>query len=180
MFRRRSRIYIAYLLIDIALIALSFYLPYRFNPKLLPQNYPLGTRIYLATYIFWGVSLIFFLHQVLLYYTERHLSIVSEHFRVARCVLCSSLLAALFLFILKIDIFSRLIFIESTVLLQLSLSVWRTLKRVYVRYFIQQGYANCNVLVVGAGEMGLAFLDEIRAYPYLGIRPVCFLDDTKS
>ncbi len=180
MFRLKSRIYLIYLLIDIMFISFSFYLPFKFNPALVPQHYVAGLKSYLAAYIFWGVVLIFFLQNAFLYYTDRYLSISREWTKVARCVLSASILTALFIFILRIDIFSRLVFIESTFLLLFNLSIWRTLKRLYVRYLIRRGYANYNVLIVGAGSAGMTLAEEIKTFPYLGIKIIGFADDTKT
>ncbi len=121
-----------------------------------------------------------FLQSAFLYYTDRYLSISKEWLMVARCVLYASISTVLFIFILRIDIFSRAVFIESAVSLLLSLSIWRTIKRLYIRYLIQKGYANYNVLIVGAGGAGLALAEEIKTFPYLGIKTIGFLDDTKT
>jgi len=107
MFRLRSRIFFIYLLIDVAHICASFYGPFNFNPALTPQCNPALIRIYLAAYLFWGISLIFLLYGAHLYYTDRYLSISEEWLKVASCVLYSATLTALFLFFLKADIFSR-------------------------------------------------------------------------
>jgi len=174
-----KRIRFIYFFIDIAFISLSFYGVFKFNSGLVPDNLA-GVRLYLLTYIFWGITLIFFLHNAQLYYTDRYLSISGEWLKVSRCALLSSILTALFIFFLKVDTFSRTIFVESGILLLLSLAIWRIIKRLYVRYLIQKGYANFNVLIVGAGRTGLNLAGEIKAFPYLGIRTMGFLDDVRT
>lgn len=173
------RIRIIYFIIDIAVISLSFLLAFKLNPALVSPD-PASARAYLATYLFWGIAIIYSLHNAQLYYTDRYLSISGECIKVAKCVLFTSVLAALFIFTLKIDFFSRAIFLESSVLLLLSLSTWRALKRILVRYLIDRGYANFNVLIVGAGSIGMSLAREIRSLPYLGIRTIGFLDDMKT
>jgi len=64
-------------------------------------------------------------------------------------------------------------------MLLLSLSAWRTIKRLYVRYLIQKGYANYNILIIGAGNTGLALVDQTKAFPYLGMKTIGFLDDVR-
>jgi exopolysaccharide biosynthesis polyprenyl glycosylphosphotransferase len=179
MFGLRSRIQFLYFFVDIALISLSFYLPFKLNPDSIP-HYSAGVRSYLSIYFFWAVVLLLFLQRAVLYYTDRYLSTSGEWFKVARCVLYASILAALAIFILKIDIFSRLVFIESIALLLLGLSVWRTIKRFYVRYLVKRGYINYGALIIGAGGVGLDLAEEIKAFPFLGIKTIGFLDDVKT
>jgi exopolysaccharide biosynthesis polyprenyl glycosylphosphotransferase len=123
---------------------------------------------------------IFALHSAHLYFTDRYLSISKEWARVAKCVLFASVLAALFIFVLKVSNFSRTVFMESALLLLLMLSSWRAVKRVIVRYLIRKSYANFNVLIAGAGKMGHALAEEIQSFPYLGIKIVGFIDDSRS
>lgn len=174
-----KRICFIYFLIDITFISLSFLLAFRLNFDLVPHNLA-GIRLYQATYLFWGIALIFFLHNAQLYYTDRYLSILGEGLRVIKCIFFSSILTVLFIFVLKIDIFSRMVFCESSLFLLLSISLWRMFKRIYVRYLILRGYANYNVLIVGAGRIGLSLAEEIKNFPHLGIRAIGFLDDVRE
>ncbi len=174
-----KRIRFIYFFVDIAFISLSFLWVFKLNPDLAPRNL-VDIRLYLSTYIFWGIALIFFLHNAQLYYTDRYISILGEWLRVTKCVLLASVLTGLFIFILKIDIFSRAVFVESSLLLLLAISIWRVIKRLTVRSLIQGGYANYNVLIVGAGRTGLTLAEEIKAFPYLGIRTIGFLDDART
>ncbi|MFH0855121.1 MAG: sugar transferase [Candidatus Omnitrophota bacterium] len=162
-----------------ALIAFSFYGVFKFNSGLARIN-PEAIRLYLSVYFFWGVVLVFLLHNSHLYYTDRYLSVSGEWLKVGRCVLSASILTALFIFILKLDIFSRAVFVESSFELLLSLSAWRTLKRIYVRYLIRKGYANYNILIIGAGAVGLALAEETKSFPHLGMKTVGFLDDVRT
>ncbi len=173
-----KRIRFIYFFVDIAFISLSFLWVFKLNPDLVPRDL-VNIRLYLSTYIFWGIALILFLHNAQLYYTDRYISILKEWLKVAKCVLLTSVLIGLFIFILKIDIFSRTVFVESSFLLLLTISLWRVIKRLIVRYLIQRGYANYNVLIVGAGRIGLTLAEEIKAFPYLGIRTIGFLDDAR-
>lgn len=172
-------IHFIYFFVDIVFMAFSFYEVFKLNPGLIQLN-PEGIRIYLSIYFFWGVVLVFLLHNAHLYYTDRYLSVSGEWLKVGRCVLLASILTALFIFILKLDIFSRVVFVESSFALLLSLSAWRTIKRLYVRYLIRKGYANRNILIIGAGRIGLTLAEEIKTFPYLGIRTIGFLDDART
>ena len=179
MYKLNRRVHFAYFLVDITLISLLFYGVFKLNPGLV--SFKQGDiRLYLSIYFFWGVVLVFLLHNSHLYSTDRYLSILGEWLRVGRCVLSASILTALFIFILKLGIFSRAIFIESVFALLFGLSIWRTIKRLYIRYLVQKGYANYNVLIVGAGNAGLALAEETKAFPYLGMKAVGFLDDVRT
>lgn len=173
------RVQIAYFLVDILFIGVSFYLPCLLNPSLLPANAE-ELRLYLIAFSFWGMILIFVLNNHQLYITDRRISIIQEFFRVARCILYSSILAGLFIFLTKIDIFSRLIFLEATVLLTIQLSGWRILKRIYVRRLIRRGYGNFNVLIIGVNKLSLFLIEEIKNNPYLGLKVIGLLDGDKK
>lgn len=175
----KRRIHFFYLIIDILLVAVSFYLPYKYNPALVPQNIS-GFKLYFPVFALWGISLIFLLNNHNLYTTDRSLSILAEWWLVLKCVLFSSILAALFIFVLKIEIFSRLVFLEAIFLLAFSLCIWRAAKRVYVRDLIQRGYFNQNILIVGSGRVGAMVSEEIQNNPYLGLKIIGFLDDTRT
>ena len=179
MFRDRRRVHFIYFIIDFFLISFSFYLSYKFNPDSVPQDL-LGFKSYFPVFAFWGTSLIFFLNNYRLYSTDRSLDVIQEWWMVSKCVLFSAILAGLFIFIIKIIIFSRLVFIESILLLLFSLSFWRTLKRIYARYLVRQGHWNYNVLIVGAGKIGSQLVEQITSNPNLGINIVGFLDDAKT
>ena len=178
MHKLNRQVHFVYFFVDIALISLSFYKVFKLTPGL-TQLSPEYIRLYLSIYSFWGVVLVFLLHNAHLYYTDRYLSVSEEWLRAGRCVLLSSILTVLFIFILKLNIFSRVVFLESSFMLLLSLSAWRTIKRLYVRYLIQKGYANYNILIIGAGNTGLALVDQTKAFPYLGMKTIGFLDDVR-
>ena len=176
MFRNRNRVHLIYFLVDIFFISLSFYCSYSLNYKLIPQDIR-AIRAYIPTFIFWSMALVILLKNSHLHQTDRYISISTEWVMVLRCVLLSAILVALFLFVAKVDIFSRKVFLEIAFFLLLSLSLWRTFKRIYIRDLIKRGQSNINVLIVGAGRSGLALCEEIKSNPYLGVKVVGFLDD---
>ncbi|MBM3255752.1 MAG: sugar transferase, partial [Candidatus Omnitrophica bacterium] len=61
-----------------------------------------------------------------------------------------------------------------------SLSLWRTAKRMYIRQLIAKGILNYNVLIIGAGKIGLTLTEQIQYNQNLGINIIGFLDDTKE
>jgi len=183
MLQERKKVHIAYLLVDILLIGLSFYVPYvlRYNHNLIPRNL-ISLREYGMVFALWGITLIFTLNNYHLYATDRTLTIPAEIWRVVKAVFYASTLAVLTVFGLKIGDFSRLVFGASAALLLISLSSWRALKRLWIRSLIIRGNPNLNVnvLIVGAGKSGQALVDEIEDNPYLGLKVIGFLDDNKT
>lgn len=181
MHRERKQIYLLYLLVDILVICLCFYLSYIFRGRL--QSIPItlaGFKHYSLVFILWGVSLIFFLNNFQLYSTDRSLSIPQEAFKVLRAVVYSAILLAVIIFVLKIAFFSRLVFVAVTISLFINLSLWRIIKRVLIRYRISKGFYNYNVLIIGAGKTGKELIEEVKYNPYLGLKVVGFLDDFKT
>jgi len=181
MYRERKFIYFAYLIVDILLIILSLFLPYyfrynnAFSTRYLPYFKEYGLLFFL-----WSAALILLLQNHHLYPTDRSLSIPKEIYKVGKCVFFASLLAGLAVFLLQLNIISRLVFGASGVVLFLSLSLWRICKRVFVRSRIAKGYHNINVLIVGAGKIGSLLAEELKNNPYLGFRLVGFVDDNKT
>ncbi len=179
MYKNRKNVHLVYLFVDILLIGIAFYVAYQLNPDSVPQDF-LGFKAYPPVFSLWAVTLIFLLNSFHLYSTDRSLNVLEESWQVTKCVLFSSILAALLIFGFKIDIFSRLVFIEATLLLLVFISFWRTIKRIYVRHLVGKGYSNYNVVIVGAGKIGLGLAEQIHNNPYLGIKIVGFLDDSKT
>lgn len=171
----------AYLVADILLIGFSFYLSYclRYTYRLVPDYLP-NFRDYCFLFFLWGLSLIFFLNNYHFYSTDRSLTIPGEIRGVVKCVIFASVLAVLAIFILQMKFFSRVLFGLAVISLILSLSVWRAVKRTFIRYCIARGYYNINVLIVGAGKTGYILAEEIEENPYLGLKIIGFLDDNNT
>ena len=90
----------------------------------------------------------------------------------------AAILTALFVFFLEINIFSRVIFAESAILLFLLVSSWRIIKRICIRQLIVRGFANYNVLIIGGEDyQAESLIQEIKDNPYFGLKIVGFLDD---
>ncbi len=192
MHKAKSKISAVYILIDIVLIAFSTYLPYilRHNKltfldfltlpfiwqRLNLPAFPLHSFVFL----FWGIIAILILNNCNLYETDRERSIPQEIGSVFKSVLFSSIPTASAVFFFKIVIFSRLIFGQAAMLMFITLSLWRAIKRLIVRYLISHGYNNLNVLIIGAGKIGKVLAGEIRKSSYLGLRIAGFLDDHKQ
>jgi len=172
--RKNKQIFILYSLIDIVFILFSFYCPVIRNLNI---SY---LRQYALIYYLWGVIIILFFVVHKLYRTEREMTIPMEAFLVCKAVFFSSLLTGAIVFFSKTIILPKIMFVINSMLLCVTLAGWRIVKRWAVRYLIARGYNNFNVLIVGAGKMGIGLAREIDQRPYLGLRVVGFLDDYKQ
>ncbi|MDD2653609.1 MAG: sugar transferase [Candidatus Omnitrophica bacterium] len=181
-----------YIVFDIVLIAICVYVPYilRYNRLTIEQliNLPIFWKTlhfsnlptYSLIFVFWTLLIILILNNYGLYGTDRELSIPREIILVLRAIFFASLPPLAAIFFLKVMIFSRLIFGISAVTIFICLSLWRIIKRLYVRQLILEGYNNLNVLIVGAGKTGAMLVDEIKNHPFLGLNIVGFLDDYRN
>ncbi len=135
---------------------------------------------YSLIFVLWTISLVFILNNFHLYSTDRTITIPQETLKVLKAVIYSAILVAVVNYALKVDFFSRLIFIAITLFLFIFLSLWRLIKRTLIRYRISHGYYNFNLLIIGAGKTGKELIDQIKDNPYLGIKVIGFLDDYKT
>jgi len=179
-----------YLVIDLILIYLSFYLPYiiRWNiffdwgegaHNLASWQGILFPSIeqYTRLYVFWGTITVLFLGNQNLYKTNRLFSIFEEAALVLKSVLYSTLVTGMVVFFIKAIAISRLVFIGNFIFLCISLSLWRIMKRLALRQLILKGYNNFNVLIAGCGRIAEELVREVQNNTYLGLKIVGFLDD---
>ncbi|MDD5633860.1 MAG: sugar transferase [Candidatus Omnitrophica bacterium] len=182
MIRPLRKVYVFYIFVDVAVIILSCYTSYvlKYNSLHNLFNCPIFPffRDYSFAFILWAIFLVISLKRRGLYYTDRSLGIPKEIERVFFCVLNTGVLVGAVVFFSQYKFFSREVFVETNILIFISLSAWRTVKRIILRRMIAQGLHNINVVIVGAGKIGSIALSEIQKVPWLGLWVVGFLDDT--
>lgn len=188
----RSKITAIYILIDILCMVVSFYLPYllRYWNSPFVRSLPFfekWSRLsiwalgpYTVVFLIWGTLAVLFLNHYKLYQTIRNYSYLDELVLIVKALFLASLSAAGAVFFLQIKIYSRLVFAVSAVLLLVTCSIWRMLKRYLVRRRVAKGFNNYHVLIVGAGKIGTALAREIKRNRYLGLEVIGFLDDSKT
>jgi len=135
---------------------------------------------YRFLFLLWIVMTIFLLNSNSLYETRREVLEGIEIWLVIKSVFFASLLTIAAIYALKIQGFPRTVFMNTTIAMMVLLSLWRVVKRWLVEYLVAHGYNNFNVLIVGAGKVGLLLAEEIKKRPGLGIKIIGFLDDYKS
>lgn len=184
MFKIFRRITPLYFFIDFFLIALTFSIVYIFNSNIVRAGSLLYHLPNIKEYIFifslWAIFIMVSFSKKGLYATDRSLTIPKEVSRVVVSILSTAILIAGVIFFAKYKFFSRRIFFQSFSVLCLVLSGWRVSKRLIVRKLIAGGFKNLNVLIVGAGKVGMVIFEEIKRNPSLGLKVVGFLDDVKS
>jgi len=181
MYKHTKYIHFVYLLVDVVLIASSFYLPYclKYSQYVIP-NQTFYFEGYRLIFCFWGLILIFILNNQRLYVTDRSLDIFTETWKVIKSVILASALIVAVIFLLRMTPIPRFILISSTLLLTFSLSFWRVVKRMILNYMVVNGFHNINILILGAGKVGSALVEDIEGNPNLGFRVIGFLDDKKT
>jgi exopolysaccharide biosynthesis polyprenyl glycosylphosphotransferase len=173
-----------YIASDLIICALVYYLAYIFRYNFdkgfsSPLDLP-NFKEYTFIFVLWFIFILIFFKRSNLYLTDRNLSISQEILRVFLNVGYVGILISAVIFFAQFKFFSRLVFIVCLVLFCVFLSLWRTVKRIILRRLISQGFHNINVLIVGAGKVGESVLDEIKQNPWLGLKVIGFLDDSRS
>jgi exopolysaccharide biosynthesis polyprenyl glycosylphosphotransferase len=128
----------------------------------------------------WSIFIVISFKKRYLYVTDRSISIPKENFRVILSICYTSILMAGIIFFVQYKFFSREIFLKSFFLICISLTAWRTIKRLILRKLIAEGFKNINILIVGAGKIGKDIFEEIRKHPHWGFHVVGFIDDNKD
>jgi len=174
-----------YFIIDIAFISFSLFvvcwvrqetLPFEVTPYNLFFS-PLNP--FRFSFILWILVIIFVNNAYDLYQTKREIFETVEVWKVAKSVCLSALIVIVTIYAVKLIGFPRSILLMGTTIIFLFLSLWRIVKRIFVEYLVTQGYNNFNVLIVGAGKIGAALVEEIKKKPALGLNIVGYLDDFK-
>lgn len=175
-----------YILLDIFFVVLSIFLACLLRKDIL--SFPITFRAlffdpvnpFHIVFIVWTFAVLFFNNMHGLYQTRRELIESIEVWEVIKSVSYSCVLTIVAIYILKVEGFPRSILVLTTGIMSVSLSIWRILKRLFVEYLVVRGYNNFNVLIVGAGKVGIALAQEIEKRPAYGLRVAGFLDDFKS
>lgn len=185
MFKPTGRISILYFFIDAATMFFCFFVPYflAFNLASLRGIDPAGLNFpcpgeYVLIYGMWGVLIFASLQSKKLYSTDRTLTIPREIFLVGLSVFYVSLFVLAGLFFIGSDLAEHGIFIWNFLSLCVFLALWRTVKRLLIRYLVVNGFNNFNVLILGANAKAGELIEEINDRPYLGLKVAGILDDS--
>ncbi len=175
---------LAYVAIDSGAVILSIGLA----SWIRQTTFPVGLKeLFLDTshpfhlvFISWFVTVLFFNAANHLYETRREVVESHELWVVIRSILSASVTVLAFVYSMKIVGFPRSVFLLIVVFTTVFFCLWRVLKRQFVEFLAANGYNNFNVVIVGAGKVGLMLAEEIKRRPGLGFRIIGFLDDRKA
>ena len=190
MHRIRDRFHFTYVVLDLVCLSLIYYLFYlwRYNPNWLQlvfypakwnQIYLVAFSEYTGIFVLWAALSILSLNRDKLFSTDRSLTILKESWQVFKSLLFAGIPTMAAIFMLKFEIYSRLVFILSWIGAFLLISFWRILKRMYIRYRINRGLGLIRVLIVGTGSIAEGIINELKNYPYLGFEIAGFLIQEK-
>jgi len=187
MYREKSivhssrQIYPFYLIADLFFIGISLFVPYVLRYQSLEDFFYLPfVKEHSFIFILWGFLLVIYLNRKGFYATDRSLTIPKEAFRISLTILHTGILIGGIIFLVNYKFFSPKMFFGNLLLLCIFLGSWRVLKRLILRKLISQGFNNINLLIVGAGKVAKAIVEEIHRNPHWGFNIVGFLDDHKT
>lgn len=172
-----------YIIFDIVCVGASIYLACWLRRAILPfevtiydlfLNY---TNPFHFVFIFWTLAILILNNINGLYQTRRELLESLEVWQVVKSVTFSVVITIVGIYTLKVEEFPRSVLLLSGSWIILSLSIWRIIKRIFVEFLVSQGYNNFNVLIIGAGKVGVALAQEIEKHKGLGLKVKGFLDD---
>jgi len=178
---------IGYILADVFFVCLNALVAFclRFIPHapaaLLDWGSPsfalsLAVNEYVAFLFLYVALILLFCHSQNLYQTLKTRTAWEESLAVARAVFLATLLLSAFIYLSGVKTVSRLVVGYSGVLNLGTLALWRFWKRRMVGRRVTSGAGARNVLIVGAGKIGLALAQYLEGNKHLGYAFKGFLD----
>jgi exopolysaccharide biosynthesis polyprenyl glycosylphosphotransferase len=183
---RQNIVKFIYIFIDLVCIVSIFWLVCASRSNTLPFDVNFinlffhSSNPYRYIFCFWILSTIVLNNSSGLYQTRREVYESFEIWQVIKTTILSSLITIVIIYLSRVEDFPRSIVLIATPLTAISFSLWRLAKRVVVEYMVSNGYNNFNVLIIGAGKVGISLAHEIKKRPGLGLRIIGYLDDFKD
>ena len=175
---------LVYVFIDAVCVFVSILLACWLRQTTIPGGVPKlffdTTHPFHLVFAGWLVTVLFFngLHK--LYQTRREVVESHEIWLVLRSIFFAAVTVLAFVFSMKIVGFPRSVFLLIVLFTTIFFCLWRVFKRFFVEFLAANGYNNFNVVIVGAGKVGLMLAEEIKRRPGFGLRIIGFLDDFKT
>ncbi|MFC1850483.1 undecaprenyl-phosphate glucose phosphotransferase [candidate division CSSED10-310 bacterium] len=188
--RRNQLIASLFIFSDLIVTYISLLLAYylRFHLPTLKALFEIQHIPPLSDFIKWGymasIGIIWMIvfHFNGLYKAKRGHSMIDEVFSIISSVILSTIILLGIIFFYRkpsYDI-SRSLIIIFFFLDILFVSAFRVSLRSFLRSLRKKGFNQRNVLVVGAGELGVTFLRILKKHTYLGLQVIGFIDDDET
>ncbi len=186
MIKRISGIFIrtAYISFDIVSVLLAIFIACHLRERAFPVDL---RALFLDTanpfhlvFLSWLIAVLCFNSIYQLYATHREWMRGHEFGQILRTVFFSGIIVMAFVYTAKVYNFPRSVFLLMMLLTAAFLILWRTVKNQFVAFLVAHGYNNFNVIIIGAGKVGLMLAAEIERRPEMGLRIAGFLDDNKK
>ncbi|MGQ9552900.1 MAG: sugar transferase [Anaerolineae bacterium] len=172
----------AMVVIDAICINVAFYLAYYLRyqvewPTPVEEMFYAPYRLYFPVgLVLTSILLVVFRMEGL--YTEKPgKTWLDEFYRIINGTTTGIVGAVVIYFFYRPTVYSRLLFFYAAVLIVVVLGLAHWLKHLSLDYLRRRGIGVARVLIVGAGEVGLAVVRSIVARPELGYQIVGFVDD---
>lgn len=186
MIKRLSGLFIRgiYILFDVASVFMAIILACWLRQTAFPVNLRAlildTTNPFYIVFLSWLIAVLFFNGMHKLYATHRELLEGHEIGQILRSVLSAGIVVMAFVYTVKAHNFPRSAFVIMMALTALFFSLWRVAKRWFVEFIVARGYNNFNIVIIGAGKVGMMLAAEIERRPGMGFRIIGFLDDAKT
>ena len=168
------------MVLDAALVALALGITVHYRPAMSPLPYvkfiPEPLQISLFLYFAFPVLWIMILYFFSVYDGQKTLRIWKELASLTLASLLAIIALAGLLYLSYRDL-SRFLFVSFVILAYLFLVCWRIAFRLAYRAKILTSVQRRNILIIGAGEVGVEIERQIHLYQHLGLRLVGFLYD---
>lgn len=171
-----------YPLLDIVLVFVSFAMAYyaRYELQLIRPVYDPNRAPfipYLPYTAILALLLVLNFQASGLYRNNRGRSWLEESYVVGSGVASATIIVLGLYFLFQPLVFSRLLLIYAAVITTVLLSAARAARRIAQAYLRNKGIGVQRVLVVGAGDVGMAVVRTMIARKELGYQPVGYVDD---
>lgn len=171
------QIIIDFILMNVA-FALAYYVRYylRFPVTVAEENF-IPYTAYIPISLLLSIGLILIYHIEGIYNLGLNRSWFEEFYSLISATFTGIVITVAFFFFYRPQFYSRLIYVYAGVFIVIILSLARVIIWGIISYLRQRGIGVDRVLVVGAGEVGLAILRNVLAQPELGYQIIGFVDD---
>lgn len=182
----RKWVHLSYVLVDVVLVLLNglvasyaAVLPATWHAiyaGTLEFRAGLPLQPYTGFLLLYAILIVLFSQNQDLYKTLRGRSVVQESWAVIRAITLATVVLAAFIFSSNVKIVSREVVGIYALLNVCTLIIWRVWKRQFVTRRVAQGIWARNVLIIGAGNVGMALARYLEENKQLGYQVSGFLD----